>query len=227
MSRKIELLQEAVDLEWKKISNGDFFQTVLSKGMTIELYQEVMAQIYHYTKNNSKNQAAAAYSTDHEKVGLLKFMFKHALEELGHERMIISDLKSIGLNPDDVINQRPPLPATEALNQYLYSVAINKGGIARLGYSFWAEDSYEYIQDILDACRRDLLLVDKNMSFFVSHSHIDAKHAEEVNEIIEKWVQTEEEFNEVTQVARTTLFLTGELLNQAAHSVQQSIPKVA
>src|SRR5690606_31794298 len=92
-----EELQKICDDEWAKIKSGLFFKLVREE-IEVDLYVLAMAQVYHYTKNNAINQAAAVFNEDHKKIGLLRFGMKHALEELGHENMVINDLKAIGID---------------------------------------------------------------------------------------------------------------------------------
>lgn len=158
----INELAEICDKEWGKIKAGTFFR-LANEAITTELYIDAMVQVFHYTKNNAINQAAATFPEDHKKIGLLRFAMRHALEELGHENMVVRDLDSMDV--DLSVFDAAPLPATEALNGYLYSVAIRGGVIPRLGYSFWAEDSYAHLGGLLDACRNVLKLTDKQLSF--------------------------------------------------------------
>ena len=220
MSSFIDELQAVVDAEWIKVKKGKFW-TVAKENICPELYKETLIQIYNYTKHNSINQAVAAYKTDHTKIGLLRFMFNHAAEELGHENMTIRDLKSLGLATDEDF-QKPALPATQALVGYLYHVSLELGGIARLGYSFWAEDSYHQFNDILTLARDTMGLTDENMTFFVAHSTIDAKHSDEVKREITRWVETDEDKELVKQVAITTIYLTGCILDQVADRFLES-----
>lgn len=211
----LDVLNDVCNEEWGKIKKGKFFE-IAQKDLTKELYVQAMIQVYHYTKNNAINQAAATFNADHKKVGLLRFAMKHALEELGHENMVVNDLAAMGI--DASVFDSKPLPATEALNGYLYSLAIKGGVIPRLGYSFWAEDSYEHLQPLLEACRTKLKLADNQLTFFVAHSVIDEKHAQDVNNAIEKWVETDSEREEIIQVAKTTLYLTGKILESVAEN---------
>ncbi|MBX7229655.1 MAG: iron-containing redox enzyme family protein [Burkholderiaceae bacterium] len=207
----IDSLQLKINEQWDSIKKGPFWNLVFMKPISKNLYYDLMIEIYHYTRHNSMNQAVTAFIDAPE--GLLKFVYRHAHEELGHERMVTHDLESIQLlNRADL--KRQPLPATEALIGYLYFVALKYGPIARLGYSFWAENVYHHIDDVLNKIKHDLSLTDKNLSFFVAHAKIDAKHIDEVEECIQKYVKTSEDEGLVEQVARTTLFLTGEMLKQ-------------
>ncbi|MGF6654576.1 pyrroloquinoline quinone (PQQ) biosynthesis protein C [Paraburkholderia youngii] len=206
-------LRQVVNQNWEQIKGGRFWNRVMEKPVTREMYRDLMIEIHHYTKHNSMNQAVTAFVNAPE--GLLKFAYQHAAEELGHERMAVHDLESIGLlDRNDLA--RAPLPATEALIGYLYFVALRYGPIARLGYSFWAESVYEHIGDALMKFRSDLSLSDKNMSFFIAHSAIDKKHIVQVEDCINRYAKTPADQALVRSTAETTLFLTGQILEQVA-----------
>lgn len=205
-------LDTIVEAGWAQIKQGAYWKFSQENPTSPALYQQMMLQVYHYTRYNSVNQAACAFSTDPEETTLLRFVYKHALEELGHERMVLRDLESVGLLPQEM---PAPLAPTQALIAFLNDVAIRKGPVARLGYSYWAEDVYEHIQPILERFRADLGLKDEQMTFFVAHSTIDEKHAEEVRMAMQRAVKTEEHRRQIKEVARVTLWLTGQLMEEA------------
>jgi len=209
----VAILQETVDNEWARIKKGTFWRRVMSEPVPMGLYRDLMLQVYHYSRHNSMNQAVAAFQPAPE--GLLKFVYKHAAEELGHERMVIHDLKSIDMF-DEADLARAPLPATEALIGYLYSVALRYGAVARLGYSFWAEGVYGHIAEPFGKISKDLQLTSKNLTFFGSHAQADEAHIQQVTDAIERFAVTESDQALVLKVARTTLFLTGQLIEQVA-----------
>ncbi|WP_103654461.1 iron-containing redox enzyme family protein [Agarilytica rhodophyticola] len=215
MSGFLKQLENEVSSEWETIKSGLFWNIMREEGFNTELYKLLMLQIFHYTKHNAINQAVATYKINHTEVPLLRFCFKHALEELGHENMVVRDLDSIGLySPEDLASGA--LPATQALVGYLYHVALELGGLARLGYSYWAESSYGHLAEMTDHMKDDLNLKDNNMTFFVAHSAIDEKHSAEVNDAIEKNVKTDTQKKIVIDVARTTLYMTGVMFNNVA-----------
>jgi pyrroloquinoline quinone (PQQ) biosynthesis protein C len=209
----IQTLKETVDRDWCTIKRGKLFKLVESQTVTPNLYRDLMIEIYHYTKHNSRNQAATAFIEAPD--ALLKFAYQHAAEELGHERMVIRDLESLNLFREEDL-KRDPLPSTEALIGYLYYVALKYGPVARLGYSFWAEDVYDQIGSGLAKIRQDLSLTDRNMTFFVAHAKIDEKHIDQVTDCITRFATTPEQQQLVLKVARTTIKLTGNLLNEVA-----------
>ena len=206
-------LRESIEAQWREIKRGQFWRLVQERPVTRELYRDMMLQIYHYSRHNSINQAVAAFVPAPE--GLLRFVYRHASEELGHERMVTHDLRSIGLLEESDL-ATPSLPATEALVGYLYFVALRYGAVARLGYSFWAEDAHAHIGEALAKIGSDLKLTSKNVTFFGSHAEADVDHIRQVEEALEKYAVTPQDQELVTRVATTTLSLTGQLLEQVA-----------
>ncbi|TFY97801.1 iron-containing redox enzyme family protein [Ramlibacter rhizophilus] len=209
----IQALRLAVDDQWKVIRQGAFWRQVMDRPVTHALYRDLMLQVWHYSRHNSMNQAVAAFVPAPE--GLLKFVYRHAAEELGHEKMVVHDLRSIELfDESDLL--RAPLPATEALIGYLYYVSLRYGPVARLGYSFWAEGIYEHIQAPFAKICADLKLTSKNVTFFGAHAEADEEHIKQVEEMITRFAQSPQQQALVQQVALTTLSLTGQLLEQVA-----------
>jgi hypothetical protein len=208
-------LDYSISQLWAQARRGAFWRHVSEHGFDRELYRITMNQIYHYTRHNSVNQAVAAFKAEPEQVGLLRFVYSHAREELGHEKLVLHDLRAIGLLGATEVVADPPLPATDALINYIYGIALREGPIARLGYSYWAESVYEHIGPLLAVARTSLGLTDREMAFFVAHAEIDTKHAVEVQQAIRRAVSTAEQAEAVHRVAVTTLWLTTELLEQA------------
>jgi pyrroloquinoline quinone (PQQ) biosynthesis protein C len=210
-------LDAVVTEGWDAIKRGAYFAHVREKGVSKELFRRTLVEIYHYTRHNSVNQALAVYRVPPERTTLLGFCYRHAGEELGHERMIVRDLESAGLLRPGLL-EAPPLAPTQALVGYLYYVALNLGAVARLGYSYWAETAYDHIGALIGRGKSDLGLTDKNLTFFVAHAAIDEGHAKDVRDAILAHVKTPEERTQVLEVARTTLYLTGAMLDAIAHA---------
>ena len=59
-------------------------------------------------------------------------------------------------------------------------------------------------------------LTSKNLTFFGSHAQADEAHIRQVTEAIERFATTPEDQALVLKVARTTLFLTGQLIEEVA-----------
>lgn len=152
---------------------------------------------------------------------ILRFVYRHADDELGHEMMVVHDLRAVGLiGPEDDLTTFPKVPATDALINYLAGVAWTEGPVARLGYSYWAEDVYEHLSPLLGAARSSLQLTDRQMTFFVAHSGIDAEHSAEVRRMITKVATSPAAEDAIFRVAETTLWLTIQLMDQTFRAWQ-------
>jgi hypothetical protein len=88
--------------------------------------------------------------------------------------------------------------------------------VARLGYSFWAEGAHGHIQELLAKICRDLQLTSKNVTFFGAHAEADEQHILQVEDAIGRFATTPQDQELVTRVATTTLYLTGQLLEEVA-----------
>lgn len=170
--------------------------------------------MYHYTSHNSINQTFSVGPVSHERIGLLRYAYEHANEELGHEKMVKHDLESIGLLTPWLLSG-PPLPATRRSSATCTPSASGRGRWRGSGTATGPRTPTPTIDELLHQARKDLDLTDKETSFFVAHSMIDARHADEVREAVRRHVQGPEEMQQVVEVARTTLYMTGRLLDNA------------
>lgn len=211
-------LDASIGAAWAGAERRPFWGRIVSEGWDRAAYRRTMIQIFHYTRHNSLNQAAAAFRADPDDLALLRFIYGHAKEELGHERLALHDLRSLGLVAEDGSDIDPPLPATDALINYLYGVVLRDGPVPRLGYSYWAESVYPHIAPLLGAARSSLGLADRDMTFFVAHAEVDAGHAEQVRAAIRRAATTPARADAIHRVAVTSLWLTIELLEQAVGS---------
>jgi len=206
---------------WKRIRGGRFWKHITDEGLDRDLYVTVMTEVFHYTRHNAQNQALAALNVLSDRLPLLQFCLHHAYSEAGHDLMVLEDLRSIGVDPETVL-QSVPLPDTQAFIAYLYRLAAQKDPIARVGYSYWAEGSYEHIADLIGAMRRDLRLHDDQMTFFVEHAVIDTAHFDQVKKIVRQFCVNEEQQRDLLEALTTTLHLQGNMIEGAFDAYLQS-----
>jgi pyrroloquinoline quinone (PQQ) biosynthesis protein C len=220
MSAFLERLDEAQRAKWAEVHQGPFWIHLRAHGLDRDLYVRLMTEIFHYTRHNAQNQALAALKVSSDRLKLLRYCLHHAYEEAGHDLMVLSDLSSIDVSPEAVLRSRP-LPETQALIAYLYRVASEHDATARLGYSYWAEGAYPFIEDLIAAMRRDLKLQDSQMTFFVEHSTIDVAHLGAVKKIIAESCTTPELQDSALACLETSLHLTGQLFEAAYREHQR------
>lgn len=212
-STKIVELNKTTSALWDKIlSESRLIKEIMDGNATKVLYAIYMIETFHYTRHNARNQALVGVRSQNISDRYLSYCFHHANEETGHENMALRDIRSLGFDVSDVTQMRP-LPATETLTAYLYWISFQGNPVQRLGYSFWAENVYSYIDPALKALQESLGLQDSNLKFFVAHASIDEAHAEEVNKMILENCKTNKDFNDVKYVLENTLSLTGRILD--------------
>jgi hypothetical protein len=209
-------LDQAMEEEWKRILESSMlFREVLSGSTDRRLYALYLAETIHYTSHNARNQAAVVLNiagSSPREIRYMKFCLKHALDEAGHELMAYHDLKAAGFNIP--LKDLPPaLPATETLVAYLYRVATTGNPIRRVGYSYYAEDGYRFFGHVMQKAAQNMRLTPAMMTFYVEHSEIDAKHSDQVKSILEATARDERDWKDVEEVLRTSLRLTGAMLD--------------
>lgn len=209
----LEQLKNRLETTMGKLASSPYLEKVLAPGFaTRELYAMYMVETYHYTRHNSRNQALVATRDENLDPRYMKFCLKHAEEETGHELMAFHDLKNMGytLSLEDLPT---PLEETKVLIAYLYHVAQNGNPLARLGYSFWAERVYSYIAPLLQMASGNLGIEKKSMTFFNEHSEIDEEHAKQVDQAIERFAKTAQDWEDIGNCLETSLLLTSKMMD--------------
>lgn len=190
------------------------------------LYAIYLVETFHYTSHNTKNQALVATRRETIPTHYQQFCLKHALEESGHELMALHDLNTLGhhFKPDDL---SAPLAETQALIAYLYDIAQFGSPYARLGYSFWAEGSYEYIGQSMGMIQQALNLKDSQMTFYKAHAVIDEQHLRDIEDTIERFVKNEQDLKAVEDAMLMSLRLTGLMIDKVVGSYLERVDNVS
>ncbi|UMY66139.1 MULTISPECIES: iron-containing redox enzyme family protein [unclassified Flavobacterium] len=211
-SRFLEL-KRTRDTEWANIlEQAKWAHFILHDTFDARFYGIYLIETYHYVMHNPKHQALVGAHMKEKVFKYIKFCFEHAEEETGHEMMALHDLLSLGLAKDS-FRMPEPHPDTEVFIAYLYWISTNGNYLQRLGYSFWAEDSYQYIRALMERVQTTLNLQKSQMTFLVSHATIDEKHAEEIDEMINEFCKTDDDWQAVEKVLKTSLSLQSKMLD--------------
>lgn len=209
---KLATLNHLMETCWQEIlTQSPLIKAVNSGCDDRRLYALYLVETYQYTRHNAQNQALVAVRLPGGHTPYLQFCLRHASDEAGHEQMALHDLKMLGVSPPNVI-ALPPLPATEVLIAYLYWISFQGNPLQRLGYSYWAENSYAFIAPVLQAVQAQMQLEKQQMTFFIDHASIDARHSEMVHQMILRTAQAPRDWNDIGRVLETSLRLTKDIL---------------
>lgn len=219
---RLETLNRVVTETWARILDNSKFVRIIRDGkLDKRLYALYLCQTYEYTRHNARNQALVGVLAQDIAPQYQKFCFDHAMEETGHELMALHDAHSLGVAKD--AKMPGPLPATEVLVAYLYYISAQGNPVQRLGYSFWAENSYHHVNPLIERIKDTLQLKNSQMTFFVAHSAIDKDHAEEVERMILQHCKTEKDWADVQRCAVLSLELTGNILEDVYWEYQKLV----
>jgi len=220
-AKNFAALERRMQACWSDIlAHSPMIQAVTSGCEDRRLYALYLIETYHYTKHNAQNQALVAIRLSAGHTPYLQFCLRHASDEAGHEQMALHDLKTMGVDTSHV-TRSAPLPATEVLIAYLYWISIQGNPVQRLGYSFWAENSYHYIGPVLKAIQEQMKLDRKQMTFFIDHATIDTKHAEMVRQMILRVAQAPQDWQDIERVLEVSLRLTGNILTEVYRAYEE------
>jgi hypothetical protein len=200
------------DLWADTVARSRWARFILENDYDLRFYGVYLIETYHYVLHNPKHQALVGVTSKEPLFRYIKFCYEHAEEETGHEMMAMHDLLSLGLEKDQ-FTLPEPLSATEVFIGYLYWISTNGNHLRRLGYSFWAEDSYQYIAPLLSKVKDSLELEEHQMTFLVSHATIDEKHSAEIDEMIQEFCKTDADWECVEKVLETSLRLQSHMLD--------------
>ncbi len=207
---------------WSEIlANSRFAAAIRDRRVDKSLYVIYMIETYHYTAHNARNQALVGVRHA-ENVQYSKFCFEHASEEVGHEKMALHDVMSIGLK-EHAFDIPAPLPETEILIAYLYWISLTGNPLQRLGYSYWAENAYQYINPLIEGLRETLELKPSQLTFFIAHSDIDADHFDEIKSIMQRTCKSEADWEDIARVMETSLRLTGAMLEASYEEYERYV----
>jgi hypothetical protein len=204
-------LDQIIGRRWKEFAGRSELAAILQSGALTDRRALAMhlVQAYHLTWHTSRNQGLVGVNPANVDLQYMRYSFRHALEEVGHEQMALHDLRALGLRVDDPERDLPPpLPATEQLLAWLYWVSTRGNPVARLGYSYWAERAYPYGGPYLRMVQEGMRLEPHQITFYSVHARIDERHGQEVGEAIASSCRTEADRDAVRRTLEVTMGLT-------------------
>jgi len=212
----LQQLDELIASVWKEIFDSEeakkYSSTLMCKDK--RLYAIYLVQVYHYAYHTARNLGLAGANLFNRDLKLMHHFFGHALGEVGHEVMAFNDLKELGIKLDSQDEVPPALPETEIMVAYVKNLSISEKPYRCLGYHYWIEQPYNYINSFMQAMELTMGLEKKQMSFYKQHAIIDQKHGSDIQEIVAEVCKTDGIMAEIMEVTRTSLWLMFDVLKR-------------
>lgn len=207
-------LQEAFKLVLSAFHHSPAAQRLASGALTIEHYKSYLRQTYHYTKDNPQIQALATVYFSGSDRDLVRLFYKHAISEIGHDQLALNDLDRLGGDTASVRIEYP-LPATVALNAFVYWQIYNHNPIGYLGYLFFLEflptsSGADYMQLL-----EQIGVPREAMSFLQEHATVYMAHNQLMERYAQALIQTEADLQAVVYAMRATGKLYADMLQSA------------
>lgn len=215
---------EIIKREWRKSFNemnqSKGFKLVGKGEMTMNHYIGFLKQMYLQVRENGSLQASCTNRFKGEQRKMTKMFMKHALSEVGHEELILDDLKALGVETAGIECERP-LPAVSALVTFPYYLINHENPVAYLGFVFHLEFmptmmGWNYIEGLKRAG-----IPEAATSFIAEHAEVDEAHNKLMERYIENLVQTEQDLDDVIYAAKMAAHYYGAAVAEIIEAVDQ------
>src|SRR5262249_39613085 len=94
-----------------KLRNGEF---------TRDQYLAYLRETYHLVKHTPSYLRIAAGNLDQDQTDLRDFYLKFAMDEAGHEKLCVHDIKALGEDPEKVLSDKPSAGCWAMITQNYY-----------------------------------------------------------------------------------------------------------
>jgi pyrroloquinoline quinone (PQQ) biosynthesis protein C len=148
----------------------------------------------------------ANMETDH--TALESKFLKHAAMEVGHDKLVLDDLRALGVDPDKVRQSRP-LPTTEALTGFIVFQIEYRNPYAYLGYLYHLEALPTSIGEAAGKTLNKIGIPLGAQSFLKEHTEVDTVHMKWNQEYLEGFLRNEQDFEAVLYGLKGTCELHG------------------
>jgi pyrroloquinoline quinone (PQQ) biosynthesis protein C len=221
-ANKIDILRSEFVPVLRAFESSPAMQRILTGNLTANHYKSYLRQTYHYTKDNPQIQALATVHFHGADRKFVRMFYKHAISEIGHDELALNDLKTMGENIDQVRIENP-LPATVALNAFVFYQIYNRNPIGYLGYLYFLE----FLPTSSGAGYMNLLemagIPKSAMTFLLEHTNVDVYHNKLMEKYLEGLVITDSDLQSVIYAMRGTGKLYADMLQSAFEQADNPI----
>ncbi len=195
--------------------------------VTLEQYRTYMSDVYCYALHSSQVIALAGSRLVLSHPPLAQYLFRHAEEELGHDKWAASDLANLGFSPSEIKKIVPSSPCIRMLGfEYYYAAHANPIGL--FGWMFVLESlGGKTGSGIAKAIDQALRLNGKATYFLEGHGDADAQHSEDLCAVIGESVTSPEDVETFLYTVAESESLYCDILDNAFHAQPRSQEPVA
>lgn len=213
-SSKQDTLRAEFEQVLRAFESSPAMQRIFTGKLTANHYKSYLRQTYHYTKDNPQIQSLATVYFHGSGRKFVRMFYKHAISEIGHDELALNDLKTMGENIDQIRIENP-LPATVALNAFVFYQIYNRNPIGYLGYLYFLE----YLPTSSGAGYMNLLenagVPRSAMTFLLEHTNVDVYHNKLMEKYVDGLIVSDSDLQSVIYTMRGTGKLYADMLQSA------------
>jgi pyrroloquinoline quinone (PQQ) biosynthesis protein C len=182
-----------------------------------EQYAAYLVNVYNYAQHSPRVIALAGSRCAGAHPELANYLFRHASEELGHEKWALGDLRSLGFEEDQIKASRPT-PSCAAMVGLEYFVAGHSNPVGLFGWLYALEALGDDIAHAVANQVAAKLSAGANaaVAFLRGHGDADHEHARAIEDHVLRYVTTPDDRADVLHVARLSSEFYVRMLHEAS-----------
>jgi pyrroloquinoline quinone (PQQ) biosynthesis protein C len=179
-------LRSRVDEVARELIDGLSTSTLVSKvrAGTIGAAEacQYLQMMYHFVRSSSETLIASAARASSQRVR--DYLWQHAVEELGHEKLIAHDYAALGGDEGALVTSHP-LPLVQGYISHFRALGFLTAPEERLGAVYAIEHVGKLLGPAVARGLRDAGFEARALTFATTHSGVDDAHADEIRVLIE------------------------------------------
>lgn len=216
--------QEIIDREWLRayedMLQTEGFQRIAKGDLTKEHYIAVLRQLFHQVRATGGLMGQSVAKLKGRQREIVRLFFGHAVSEVGHEQLIIQDLKAMGVDTTTVPYERP-MPSTMTLIGTPGYLIENESPLVYMGFinHFETLSIHAGINHI-ELFKR-IGIPENAFSFITVHSEVDVGHKQMMEKYIAACVNTKEDLDSFVYGFRLAARIYANVIAEAIRSVER------
>ena len=215
---RFEQLVDATRADYSRhILKNPLIRKLAAGEVTRDLYAAYLGQTYQLVRHTSRTLALAASRLPDERRGLRAWFMEQAQEEHGHELFCITDLKNLGLDPQQVL-QHGPGPGAWGMYTQNYYMAGHGNPAGMLGVATATEGmGAELAGGMAQMLIERYGIPSTAVTFLRSHSGFDQRHLEQARYAVND-LALDSDAADLLHARRMTFRCYGQLFEDVAAS---------
>lgn len=149
-----------------------------------DAYARALREIYFYTRESPQLQAQLAARVTGPRRTAVRRLLGHALDEIGHEKLALEDLATLGVDTTGIEHENP-LPSTVPMVAFPAYLLNHANPIGYLGQILFLEFLPTAVGDQLIESLKAAGIADEALEFLAEHAKVDVAH----NRLMERHVE--------------------------------------